>query len=68
MMAKSSHAARDAVESAQDREEKRYESERAQKDQPPSKTLVASALAALSNFLAAEAALLKLQEYLKGTL
>jgi hypothetical protein len=66
MMEKSSEAARDAVKDALAGEEQRYESERSHDKQPSSNAAVASALNTLLNFIAAEAALLKLQEYLKG--
>ncbi|TDL23502.1 hypothetical protein BD410DRAFT_787351 [Rickenella mellea] len=65
MMTKSSTIAREAVEGALEKEEQRYQLERSKKELPPTKSGVAGALAALSNFLAAETALLKVQSYLK---
>ena len=66
MLSKSSEIARDAVEHGLANEEQRYENERRLDEHPSSSDETASALATLLNLIAAEAALLKVQEYLNG--
>lgn len=60
--------AREAVEGALLKEETRYANERNQKDQPMSQELLAASLAALANFLAADAALKQSLVFLKETI
>ncbi|OBZ66419.1 Clamp-binding protein CrfC [Grifola frondosa] len=64
MMVKSSDAARNAVKDALAMEEQRYERDPQQR--PTSTAAVALTVGTLLNFIASEAALLKLQKYLKG--
>lgn len=63
-MEKSSKLAREAVEAALAKEEGRYEEEKNKKGQMPSARKIADAMAALCNFVAAEAALDVLQQRL----
>ena len=63
-MKKSAEVAKDAVESALQREDDRYTKERAEKHKPPNTKHIAEFVAAQSNFVAAEAALQTLKEHL----